>query len=339
MPTDQTAAREAIEKLKRYCRPSHSRALLQLANTAIPFVLIWALMVKSLQWSYALTLLLAVVNAFLFIRLFIFQHDCGHGSFFSSQKANDILGSILGCLTLIPYHYWRKTHAIHHATHGDLSRRGVGDVDTLTVREFEAMSRLGRFGYRLQRHPLILLTVGPIYQFLLKHRLPLDAPFSWRREWRSVHLTNVVLVAVTIVMASTIGLGAFVAVHLPIALIAGAIGVYLFYVQHQFEETFWEDPEQWDFYRAAVEGSSFFDLPPALHWLTGNIGYHHIHHLASRIPNYHLPRCLRENPELREAARKLTLRSSWGCMKLKLWDEESRRLIEFGEWRRRQATA
>ena len=334
MPSDHSAARDAIRRLKPYCRPNHKRALFQLANTAIPFVAIWALMVASLQWSYLITLGLAVVNAFLFVRLFIFQHDCGHGSFFASQKANDFLGTVIGFLTLIPYHYWRKTHAIHHATHGDLTRRGYGDVDTLTVREYEAMSTLGRMGYRLQRHPLVLLTIGPIYQFLLKHRLPLDAPFSWKREWRSVHLTNLVLVAIVAIMWSTIGLGAFVAVHLPIALIAGSIGVYLFYVQHQFEETFWDEADDWNFYRAAVEGSSFFDLPPVLHWLTGNIGYHHVHHLASRIPNYHLPRCLRENPDLEVNARKLTLRSSWGCLRLKLWDEESRRLIDFSEWRR-----
>lgn len=334
----QADAHRAILDIKKYARPSLGRALFQLLNTGLPFIGMWVLMYFSLRWSYWITLALAVPTAFLMVRMFIFQHDCGHGSFFRSKKANNAIGTAIGVLTLMPYDYWRKTHSIHHATAGDLSRRGSGDVDTLTVREYEGMTKSKRFWYRVVRSPPILLIFGPIYQFILKHRLPWDLPLSWRREWTSVHVTNLGLLLVLVLSWLTVGIGPFLAIQLPLALISGSMGIYLFYVQHQFEDVYWSDEnEDWSFYRAAMEGSSWFDMPAVLHWCTGNIGFHHIHHLSSRIPNYRLRRCMKENPHLRQNARRLTMWQSVKCLRLKLWDESERRLVSFRELRRRRA--
>ncbi len=315
--------------LEPYKRPSTRAAALQLANSALPFALGWYLMARSIEISYALTLVLAVPTGFLFLRLFILQHDCGHGSFFRSRIANGILGSVLGVVTLFPFGYWRRTHAIHHARSGNLEHREFGDVTTHTVREYQGMSLLRRWLYVLYRHPLVLLGVGPAYQFMLKHRFPFDLPWSWKREWASVLWTNVGIAVTFAVLAQLLGWRAVVLVHLPVVLFAGAVGVFLFYVQHQFEDTYWEHDEHWSFYRAAVHGSSFLDLPRPLHWLTGNIGFHHIHHLASRIPNYRLAQCFREVTGLQQVTR-LTLWQGLRCLRLKLWDEETRALVGFG---------
>ena len=238
--------------LSPYAHPSTRRAVIQLIDTALPFVLFWALMVKSLSVSYALTLALSVPTGFLFIRLFILQHDCGHGSFFPSRTANHVVGSLLGIVTLFPYGYWRRTHAIHHATSGNLERRELGDVKTYTVREYKAFSRIHRWLYALYRHPLVLLGLGPAYQFVLKHRFPFDLPWSWKREWASVMWTNAGIAVVFGSLSWWLGWRAVLFVHLPVVLVAGAVGVFLFYVQHQFEDTYWEHDNGWDFYRAAV---------------------------------------------------------------------------------------
>jgi omega-6 fatty acid desaturase (delta-12 desaturase) len=332
-PSDIDAASEARRwnsLLRPYRQPQLARSLFQLASTAFLFVVGCFLMLSSLELSYAVTLMLALPTAGLLIRLFIIQHDCGHGSFFSSRLANDIVGSSIGVVMLTPYHYWRKTHAIHHATHGDLGRRDLGDVMTLTVREYLALSRAGRFGYRFYRNLFVMLVLGPIYQFGIKHRFPFDAPKSWRREWASVIWTNIALAVVLLVAWRTIGLDRLALVYAPVMLIASAVGIWLFYVQHQFEDTYWTDSERWSFHRAGTEGSSFYDLPRVLHWFTGNIGYHHIHHLASQIPNYRLARCFAENPELQQVTR-LELLQSFRCARLKLWDEEKRKLVGFRE--------
>jgi omega-6 fatty acid desaturase (delta-12 desaturase) len=332
MTTVPTTDRSWRRLLAPYKKASAGRALFQLANTALPFAALWCLMAASVPVSYALTLALAVPTAFLFVRLFIIQHDCGHGSFFPSRRANNALGAVLGVLTLFPYGYWRRTHAIHHATSGNLDERELGDIRTLTAREYLALPWRRRLAYRLYRNPLVLFGVGPAFQFLVKHRFPFDIPWSWKREWRSVLATNVAIAAAGAGLAAAFGWRTVVLVHLPVVLLAGSLGVWLFYVQHQFGETYWERTDAWDFYRAGVHGSSFYDLPALLHWLTGNIGYHHIHHLASQIPNYRLAAAFRENPALQRVTR-LTLGRSLRCARLKLWDEERRALIGFRELR------
>jgi len=316
--------------LRPYRSPVLARSLFQLISTVLLFAAGLTLMLWSLDLSYALTLALAVPTAGLLVRLFIIQHDCGHGSFFDSRRANDLVGSAIGVVMLTPYHYWRKTHAIHHATHGDLDRRDFGDIMTLTVAEYRALSRSGRIGYRFYRNLFVMLVLGPIYQFGIKHRFPFDAPRSWRREWASVLWTNLGIAAVLIAAGLTIGVGSLALVYLPVMLIASAAGIWLFYVQHQFEDSYWTENERWSFHKAGTQGSSFYDLPRVLHWFTGNIGYHHIHHLASQIPNYRLPRCYAENPELQEVTR-LTLLESLRCARLKLWDEAQGKLVGFGD--------
>ena len=325
-----TAANEPDwrQTLAPYKQASWAKALSQVATSALPFIGFWYLMLRSLEVSYLATLALAVPTSFFFIRLFILQHDCGHGSFFPSRRANHALGVVLGVVTLFPYGYWRRTHAIHHASNGNLDERELGDIRTLTVREYLALSRVRRFLYRLYRNPLVLFGVGPAYQFLIKHRFPWDIPFSWKREWRSVLWTDLAIATLVVTLGQTIGWADLALVHLPIVVIAGALGVWLFYVQHQFEETSWDRADAWDYYRAGVHGSSFYDLGPVLHWLTGNIGYHHIHHLASQIPNYRLAECFEANPSMQRVTR-ITLRQSFRCAGLKLWDEERRALVGF----------
>jgi len=316
------------EVLGRYAQPSVGRSILQVLNSAVPFALMWFFMLVSLEYSYWITLLLAPLAAGFLVRLFIIQHDCGHGSFFQSRTTNNTLGFMLGILTLTPYAYWRRTHAIHHATSANLDHRGFGDVTTLTVKEYLALTRRKQLRYRFYRNPLILFCLGPFYEFILRHRFPSSIPWSWRREWASVLWTNLAILAVATVMWKTIGIQAFLAVHLPIVLLAGTAGVWLFYIQHQFEDTYWEKNDAWNYNEAGLKGSSYYDLPGIVRWFTGSIGVHHVHHLSSRIPNYRLQQCMRENPELQQVTR-LTFWESLKCARLKLWDEERRKLVSF----------
>jgi len=312
------------------------RAVVQVVNTVVPFAVLWGLMLWSLGISYWLTLALAIPTALLLVRLFILQHDCGHGAFFPSRRANNTLGFLLGIVTLTPYRYWRRTHSIHHATSGNLDRREMGDVETLTVAEYEALGRWGKLGYRLYRNSFVLLVLGPIYQFALKHRLPFDAPRGWRREWADVMWTNLGIAVVLTAAALTIGLPAFLLVHGPVFVFSGIAGIWLFYVQHQFEDTYWDRQTEWDFHLAGIEGSSFYDLPRVAHWLTGNIGYHHVHHLSSQIPNYRLREAMESVPDLQHVTR-LKFFESLRCLGYKLWDEESRQLVGFRHLRKQRA--
>ena len=319
--------------LAPYRRPVMWKSLFQLFSTALLLAASWFAMLWSLdRVGYWLTLLLAVPAAFMVVRLFMLQHDCGHGSFFRSQRLNNLVGTVLGVFTLVPYGYWRKTHAIHHATSGNLDLRSLGDIDTLTVKEYLSRSRMKRIFYRLYRHPAMMLLVGPTWQFVLKHRLPLDIPRDWRREQFSVQFTNLMLVGLLVVMCLVVGVQRFVMLQLPITLIAGSIGVYLFYVQHQYEDTYWRYRESWNYFNAGLEGASHLVMPRPLQWLTANIGLHHIHHVSSRIPNYNLQRCYDAHPELQNVTR-LTLWQSMKTLRLTLWDEDERRLVGFRELR------
>ena len=285
-------------------------------------------MAWSLDYGYWIALLLSLPAAGLLVRLFMIQHDCGHHAFFGSRRANDLVGWLIGVFTLTPHAYWRDAHAIHHATSGDLERRGIGDLTLLTVREYEVLSHWRRFAYRLYRHPLVILGLGPVYVFVVKFRLPLD---MLRRRWRllpGVLATNAAIAAIIVSLGVTIGYAEFAMVQTPITLIAASIGVWLFFVQHQFESTYWARSDKWDFHRAAVQGSSYYDLPPVLRWFTANIGIHHVHHLCSRVPSYRLQDCLKGVPELGRINR-ITLRDSMACARLTLWDEDRSRLVSF----------
>jgi len=300
----------------------------QLAVTAAALALLWLGMWVSLGHGYWITLLLAVPAAGFMVRLFVIQHDCGHGSLFRARWANDLTGRIIGVFTLTPYDYWRRTHAAHHAGSGNLDRRGNGDITTLTVREYLELSRWGRLAYRFYRHPLVLFGIGPIYLFILKHRLPLDMPLVRSGVWRNLLATNLGIVGLIVGLALLVGPLELLKLHLPIVLLASSAGIWLFYVQHQFPNSYWRRSGAWNFHQAALLGSSYYTLPRLLQWFTANIGLHHIHHLCSRIPNYRLQECLDENPELMRAPR-LTLLESLGCARLSLWNEETGRMIGF----------
>jgi len=319
--------------LSRYLEPSPVRGSLELAVTALPLVALWALAWFAFHNGYWwCSLMLAVPAAGFMVRLFIIQHDCGHGAFFRNKVANDWVGRAIGVLTMTPYDLWRRSHAIHHSTSGNLDRRGVGDIDTLTVREYKALSPLGRLRYRVYRHPVVLFGVGPAYMFLLQHRLPVGFMSRGWTPWISTQATNAAIAAMAAILIWLIGAPAFFLVHLPIMVMAASLGVWLFYVQHQFDGAHWRQGEGWNMPEAALYGSSYYDLPWGLSWLTGNIGVHHVHHLCSRIPFYRLPRVLRDHPALGKIGR-VTLWQSFGCVRLSLWDEDQQRLVSFREAR------
>ncbi|MEX0690692.1 MAG: fatty acid desaturase [Gemmatimonadales bacterium] len=318
--------------LAPYRTPAYRDAFTQLGSTAIGFAASWAAAYWALGVSYWLTLAFAVFGAGFTLRLFMIQHDCGHGAFFPSHALNDLFGAIIGIFTLMPYTYWRKTHAIHHKTSGDLDYRSFGDILTITVKEYQARPFWGRFRYRLYRHPFVLLIVGPIYQFVLKHRLPLDIPKNWVREWFSVVYTNLGLLAIAAIVWVTIGFKAFFLVQAPITLLSGMIGVFLFYVQHQFEDTYWREHPEWDFHAAGLQGSSYLVLPRVLQWFTANIGLHHIHHVNSRIPNYRLQKVWQEQPVFQHVT-KITIWEGIKTLRLGLWDEDRGKLVSFRQAR------
>ena len=335
---------EAVElqRLRRalsaYGQPSSKRSVLELLVTAMPLAILWLAMWKALEAGHWAALLLSIPAGGLLLRLFLIQHDCGHGAFFRRRSANDWLGRVLGVFTLTPYDYWRRCHAQHHASTGNLSARGVGDVDTLTLGEFRERSYLGRLLYRVYRHPLVLFGIGPAYLFLLRHRLPIGMMTTGWRPWISPMSTNAAIAVVAGLLVWLMGLQTFLLVHLPITLVAASIGVWLFYIQHQFEHTVWDHGEEWSFHEAALHGSSHYRLPALLRWFTANVGVHHVHHLASRIPFYRLPEVLRTEPVLSQLSR-VSLRESLAAVRLVLWDENQRRLISFAEAKRQCAAA
>jgi omega-6 fatty acid desaturase (delta-12 desaturase) len=312
----------------RYAQPNQRKALWQLANTFVPYIGLWILMIYTVKigLSYWITLALAVVAAAFLVRIFIFFHDAGHGSFFGSSRANALLGYISGTLTFTPYHSWRRAHALHHATSGNLDRRGVGDVWTMTVEEYQSAPRRTRIAYRLYRNPLVMFGLGPASSFLISQRFP--RKWDKRRERTSVLITNVAILGIIVLASLTIGFWTYVVIQLPIILIGGAAGIWLFYVQHQYEGVYWAREETWDATRAALEGSSYYRLPKLLQWLTGNIGLHHIHHLRPRIPNYSLQQCFDGVPAM-QVVQPLTIPESLKSLRMNLWDEKGQALVSF----------
>ena len=323
-----SGGRDWIEILHKYRQPDAKRSAFELVITVLPLVGFWLLAVLALQVNYVLTLLLAIPAAGFLLRLFLIQHDCGHGAFFRRRLTNDWIGRLLGVITLTPYDIWRRSHAVHHATTGNLDLRGIGDIRTLTVEEYQARSWAGRLFYRLYRHPMVFLGIGPSYVFLLKNRLPMELDTAGWKQWFSAMATNVGIAVFATALIFTFGAEAFLAVHLPIILLASTAGVWLFYIQHQFEDAHWERRDDWDLHEAALHGSSFYDLPPILQWISANIGMHHVHHLSSRIPYYRLPKVLDDHPELANVNR-ITLSESLKYARLELWDEQQKKLISF----------
>ena len=310
----------------RYQSPQLRRAVLQLATTLLPLALVFAAMYRLLALSFWWTLVFALPAAALLVRTFVLMHDCAHGSFFASRRANQIVGAVTGLLTLIPFEHWRHEHALHHASAGDLDRRGHGDVDTLTVREYLGRTRWGRLRYRIIRHPLVFLVIGPLF-FVLEKRFPPRGAGAGRRQIASVWTNNAAIVLVAATLTALFGARVFL-IYLPAYYVAVAAGLWLFFVQHQFEETYWEDHQHWDYAAAAIAGSSYFKLPAVLQWVTGSIGFHHVHHLGPRIPNYNLQQCHDENPMFQRAT-VVTLRRSLSALRLALWDEDAGRLVSF----------
>ena len=314
--------------LGTYRTPLLARSVFELVVTVIPFGLFWFLAWASVSAGYWIGLVLVIPAAAFLVRLFMIQHDCAHGSFFPSRRGNTWTGRVLGILTLTPYDFWRHTHALHHAHSGNLDRADEGSIETLSVREYQALSPPQRLRYRLYRHPLVLFGLGPVYLFLLHNRIPVGFMRAGWMPWLSTMGTNMAIALIAVVMMSWLGAGVFLLVHLPVVVLAGSIGVWLFYVQHQFEHTRWVRDPDWSFRETALFGSSYYDLPAPLRWMTANIGIHHVHHLASRIPFYQLPEVLKAYPQLCTISR-VTLMQSLRCARLALWDEARQRLIPF----------
>jgi omega-6 fatty acid desaturase (delta-12 desaturase) len=315
-----------LKILSGYRKPTLSRSFHELAVTLVPFVLLWGAAWLAIHFGYWIGVILVVPAAGFLLRLFMLQHDCGHGSLFGNRQWDDWTGRAIGVLTLTPYDYWRRAHAEHHASAGNLDERGVGDITTLTVAEYRALTSRGKLGYRLYRHPVVMFGVGPAFLFLFKQRLPFGMMRAGALPWLSTMLTNAVVAVLATLLIWGLGLVPFLLIHLPIVLLAGSAGVWLFYVQHQFEETHWSKPPEWAFPHAAMHGASHYDLPRPLRWITGNIGMHHVHHLSSKVPFYRLPEVLRDYPELADLGR-ISFGESFACVKLILWDETSQRLI------------
>ena len=324
-----------IAQLKKQVAPyektNTKSSIWQLCNTLLPLMLLWYLAYLSLPVSYWLTLPILVVAAGFTIRTFIIFHDCCHQSFFKSRLANDILGTITGVLTLVPYEQWKNAHAIHHATSSNLDKRGIGDIWILTVAEYEASPRWLRLAYRIYRHPVIMFGLGPIYVFLFQYRF--NRKGAKRKEKLGNYLTNILIVLLYAVLIWAVGWKAFLLIQGPIFYLSGVMGIWLFYVQHQFEDTYFENEEEWSYVKAAVEGSSYYKLPRLFQWMTGNIGFHHVHHLSPKIPNYYLENAHEATPPLQKATT-ITLATSLKALRFRLWDEHRKEFVSFSARKR-----
>lgn len=331
-PEADISAQPWLKILSRYRQPNRGRSAFELAVTVVPFLALWISALVSVHYGFWWGLVLVVPAAGFLLRLFMIQHDCGHGAFFAKRSADDWTGRAISVLTLTPYDYWRGAHAVHHAGAGNLDERGIGDIETLTVNEYSALSWLGQLRYRLYRNPVVMFAIGPVYLFIFKHRWPFETFRVAGKPWLSTMLTNLAIAVLCAALIWLTGIVPFLAVHMTMVILTGTAGIWLFYVQHQFEDTHWSDETEWNFQEAALHGSSNYILPKPLQWLTGNIGIHHVHHLSSRVPFYRLPEVLRDFPDLADTGR-ITIMESLRCVKLVLWDESSRRLVSFKEAR------
>ena len=309
--------------VSKYQVPDTWRSVWQIVNTLVPYFVLWGVMFWSVGISYWLTLLISIPTAGFMVRTFIIFHDCGHGSFFKSKRANTAVGIVTGILVFTPWYRWWHEHAIHHATAGNLDKRGTGDVDTWTVEELLAAPYLKRLWYRIVRHPLVMFTIGAVIVFAVVQRIPLAS--HGKRERASIWWTNLALVVLISGLMALVGWKTYLLVQLPVLLFGTSAGVWMFYVQHNYEGSYWERQDKWDFYKAAMNGSSLYELPAILQWFTGNIGFHHIHHLGPRIPNYKLQECLKENPVFQ--VKSLNMWSSLKTLRLRLWDEATKQMV------------
>lgn len=326
----QLEPRNLPAALRPFSTPRTARSIWELAVTLVPFFAVIVAMLVAVDRGIGAALALSPLAGLLLLRTFIIQHDCGHGAFFARRTGNDWTGRALGVLTFTPFDCWSRSHSLHHANTGNLDARGFGDVDTLTVEEFRALSRMKRLFYRVYRHPVVLLGVGPAYLFLVRHRLPIGLMTAGSKYWVSAIATNIATAMILGCLIFLFGVVTTAMVVIPTLLIAASAGVWLFYIQHQFEEAHWDKRANWSFHDAALRGSSYLDLAQPLRWFTGNIGIHHVHHLVSRIPFYRLPEVLGAFPELREVNR-FTVSQTLRPLMLALWDEDQRRLITFRE--------
>jgi len=322
-------AQDWARLLAAYRNPSVYRSSWEIAVTLVLYVGLWIAAWAVLDYSKLLAVLISCVNALILLRLFCIQHDCGHGTLFKNKPVNDWIGRVLGVLTLTPYDVWKRSHAVHHGASGNLCKRGIGDIDTLTLAEYQALSLGRKIQYRLYRHPITLFVIGPAYLFFVKNRLPFGL-MSNMRFWVSAMVTNIALAACIAVIVYFGGLAPILFIFIPTTLLAAMIGVWLFYVQHQFEHTYWETAPNWNLHEAALDGSSHYVLPRILQWATANIGIHHVHHLSSRIPFYRLSEVLRDHPSLADM-NILTVSTSLKKANLHLWDETNKRLVSFSK--------
>lgn len=318
-----------------YAKSQTKTSVIQLLNTILPFLVLWFLAYQALSVSFWLSLPFSILAAGFMIRSFIIFHDCTHGSFFKNKKLNNLFGNITGVITHFAYEKWKKEHAIHHATSGNLDKRGVGDIWVMTVKEYEEATKWERFQYRLYRNPIILFGFGPLYLFLIANRVNRKA--ARRDERINTHVLTVIIIGIYLLIGFTLGWHVLLMVQLPIIYIAGMAGIWLFYVQHQFEDSYFENESEWDFVKAAVDGSSYYKLPRWLEWMTGSIGYHHVHHLAPRVPNYHLEEAHDNTPPLHQATT-ITLKTSLESIKFRLYDEDNNVFISFKAMKERLAS-
>lgn len=338
-PTDlevKEALKDWPSRFRAYAQAENSKAIWQIINTFTPFLALWVLMYLSLEWSYWITLALAAVNGLLMVRIFVIQHDCGHRSFFKSQKWNKIVGWFCSFFSTIPFQYWAREHDFHHAHSGQLDTREIGDIWFLTVKEYREASRWKKTFYRIYRMPFFTFIIGPIVYMLYNNRFEIVKLPGWNRVHRLMHLNNILLVAVYVALGWLLGWKSFFLVQIPIVVVFFIVAVWFFYVQHQHEMTYKQWKENWDYLLSAIKGATYYKLPKVIHWFTGNIGYHHIHHLNSKIPNYQLARCAKENPDLQRYVTTVTFWESLKCMFNKLWDEQTQRMITFREYYQRE---